>query len=305
MRNVATRPRITDSGKRDESGTPRRTWTTTSKRTQNASENGRVLRQSSQNYSTKELKQSLKAAELKLERATDSESAPTYAQQVEELTDEIDRRSNPELKKAMRSVQAELQKAVDELKARMKDKEHSRRTLGAFRPLHVIGRARISLLVREAQGHCLGYGLIVPLPRRDDPASHISTKILSFLKSLPHLALRRRPFWPLRPIRGARPSKCGHSGIKRPGHKDSPQDAKEIRFCARLWAFYECAPGRADGLQSRHTGFDSSRSCLIGLIYRRTEGRSSNGKILRDRGSTPRRSNELKTGRSERNQWEK
>jgi hypothetical protein len=82
-------------------------------------------------YSTKELRQSRKAAELKLERA-DSESAPTYAHQVEELTEEIDRRSSPELKLAMRSVQAELRKAVDELTARMKDKDIPEEHWGHF-----------------------------------------------------------------------------------------------------------------------------------------------------------------------------
>ncbi len=79
-------------------------------------------------YSTKKLKQLCKAAGLKLEQASGSESEQTYAQQVQDLTDEIDRRSNPQLKTAMRSVQAELRKAINELKARMEKmnipKEH-------------------------------------------------------------------------------------------------------------------------------------------------------------------------------------
>jgi len=73
-------------------------------------------------YSTKKLKQLCKAAGLKLERAPNSETKETYARQVQELTEEIERRSNPELKTGMRSIQAELRKAVNELKARMKDK---------------------------------------------------------------------------------------------------------------------------------------------------------------------------------------
>jgi Leucine-rich repeat (LRR) protein/GTPase SAR1 family protein len=88
----------------------------------NASES--VPRRSSKfaEYSTKKLKQLREAAEFKQLQAPDSKTKETCRQQVEELTEEIDRRSNPELKRAMRSVQAELRKAVDELKTRMKDK---------------------------------------------------------------------------------------------------------------------------------------------------------------------------------------
>jgi hypothetical protein len=82
-------------------------------------------------YSTKELRQLREAAELKQERA-DSESAPVYARQVEELREEIERRSNPMLKRAMRSVQAELRKAVDELKTRMKEKGIAEEHWGHF-----------------------------------------------------------------------------------------------------------------------------------------------------------------------------
>jgi hypothetical protein len=83
------------------------------------------------NYSTKELKQSLKGAELKLARASDSETKRTCEQQIELLNDEIDRRKSS-LKKAMNSVQTELKKAVGELKARMKEKEISPEHWGHF-----------------------------------------------------------------------------------------------------------------------------------------------------------------------------
>jgi GTPase SAR1 family protein/Leucine-rich repeat (LRR) protein len=83
-------------------------------------------------YSTKKLKQLCKAAELKLEQEPDSETEQRYARRVQELTDEIDRRSNPELKTGMRSVQAELRKAVNELKARMKEKKIPEEHWGHF-----------------------------------------------------------------------------------------------------------------------------------------------------------------------------
>jgi GTPase SAR1 family protein len=83
-------------------------------------------------YSTKKLKQVRAAAERKLEQASGSELEQTYARRVQELTDEIERRSNPELKASMRSVQGELRKAVDELKARMKDKEIPQEHWGHF-----------------------------------------------------------------------------------------------------------------------------------------------------------------------------
>jgi GTPase SAR1 family protein len=83
------------------------------------------------NYSTKELKQSLKGAELKLARARDSETKRTCEQQIELLNDEIDRRKSS-LKKAMNSVQAELKKAVGELKARMREKEIPQEHWGHF-----------------------------------------------------------------------------------------------------------------------------------------------------------------------------
>jgi hypothetical protein len=70
--------------------------------------------------STKKLKQLCKVAEFKRERATDSKTKRTYMDDIQELTDEIARRVNPELKTAMRSVQAELRKAVNELQAGMK-----------------------------------------------------------------------------------------------------------------------------------------------------------------------------------------
>ena len=71
-------------------------------------------------FSTKKLKEAYTVAEAKLKRATDSKTKQTCMDQMKELTDEIDRRVNPELKTAMRSVQAELRKAVNELQARMK-----------------------------------------------------------------------------------------------------------------------------------------------------------------------------------------
>jgi hypothetical protein len=83
------------------------------------------------NYSTKDLKKSLTAAERKLAEARDSETKRTCEQQIELLNDEIDRRKSS-LKKAMNSVQTELKKAVGELKSRMKEKEIPQEHWGHF-----------------------------------------------------------------------------------------------------------------------------------------------------------------------------
>lgn len=83
------------------------------------------------NYSTIELKKSLKGAERELARARDSEAKRTCERQIDLLNDEIDRRKSS-LKKAMNSVQTELKKAVGELKARMKEKEIPQEHWGHF-----------------------------------------------------------------------------------------------------------------------------------------------------------------------------
>jgi len=97
---------------------------------ENAAESLRSSSPSFAEYSTKKLRQLCKAAELKLERA-DSKTKGIYEQQIEMLTDEIERRKSSQ-KKAMNSIQAELKKAVDELKARMKEKDISKEHWGHF-----------------------------------------------------------------------------------------------------------------------------------------------------------------------------
>jgi GTPase SAR1 family protein/uncharacterized small protein (DUF1192 family) len=97
-------------------------------------------------HSTKSLKRLRKAAKQQRKLLSDSESEEDDSEseqintkrvnelndEIEMLTDEIERRENKVLKKAMRSVQAELRKAVNELKARMKQKDIPEELLGHF-----------------------------------------------------------------------------------------------------------------------------------------------------------------------------
>ena len=79
-------------------------------------------------FSTKKLKQLHEAAEHKLVQAardgTDSNSLMEgkFAQEIEELRNEIERRENPTMKKAMNTVQQAMKKAVEELTQQMKEK---------------------------------------------------------------------------------------------------------------------------------------------------------------------------------------
>jgi len=108
-------------------------------------------------YSTKRLKTLLEVAKDKLVRAAekgeDERECQKYELQVEELTYEIERRDNPEMKKLMNTAQQHLKRAVDELKKRMQengipvaDLEHfDHCTSSGSHPFHFCYRPAISV----------------------------------------------------------------------------------------------------------------------------------------------------------------
>jgi hypothetical protein len=88
------------------------------------------------NYKISRLKTLLKTAKDSLARAVekneDEQECRKYELQVEELTYEIERRDNPEMKKLMNNAQQHLMRAVQELKKRMQENGIPDADLGHF-----------------------------------------------------------------------------------------------------------------------------------------------------------------------------
>jgi hypothetical protein len=80
----------------------------------------------------KKLKELLKTLEAKLANTEDEEERQTFAQQIEDIVHELERRNSPAMTKLMRTMQQSLKRSIGELKAKMREKGIPEVDLGHF-----------------------------------------------------------------------------------------------------------------------------------------------------------------------------